>query len=96
MTISNPITKRDTSIDWTSLKTIFGTRVDWVLQDMATTGVHKTERMQCNPYISWLGGEEGVTPPYANQPWMLDWRCDETAYPGTRFDLRLLIKNPMF
>jgi len=74
----------------------FGTRVDWVLQDTAITGVYNAEGMQCSPSISRLVVGEGVTPFHANQPWMLDYRCDGTAYPDTRFDLRVLIKHTMF
>jgi hypothetical protein len=54
------------------------------------------EKMQCSSSITRLRGGEGVTPGYVNQPWALDYHCDETADPGTRFDLRFLIKHTMF
>ena len=74
----------------------FGTRVDWISQVTAITGVRKPEGMQFNPSQSHLEVGEGVTPGYVNQLRMLDYRCDGTAYPDTRFDLRLLIKHTMF
>jgi len=74
----------------------FGTRFDWLLQGTAITGVRKSEGMQCKPSPSHLEEGEGVTPCHANQVWMLDYRCDGTAYPDTRFDLRLLIKHTLF
>jgi hypothetical protein len=74
----------------------FGTRVDWLLQGTAITGVRKPEGMQFVLSTSHLEVGEGVTPCSANQAWMLDYRCDGTAYPDTRLDLRLLIKPTMF
>ena len=85
-----------TSIDGVSLKTRFGTRVDWVPQEMATSGAHTAVGVQCSHSVGHLQAGEGVTPSYANQVWKLDYRCDEAAYPDTRFDLRLLIKHTMF
>jgi len=78
------------------VKMRFGTRVDWVSQVTAITGVRKPEGMQFKFSPSQLEVREGVTPGSANQAWMLDYRCDGTAYPDTRFDLRLLIKHTMF
>jgi len=85
-----------TSVDGVSLKTKFGTRVDWISQVTAITGVRIPERMQFILSSSHLEAGEGVTPCHANQVWMLDYGCDGTAYPDTRFDLRLLIKHTLF
>ena len=74
----------------------FGTRVDWISQVTAITGVCIPEGMQFNPSQSHLEVGEGVTPCHANQVWMLDYRCDGTAYPDTRFDLRFPIKHTLF
>jgi len=85
-----------TSIDGVSLKTRFGTRVDWVPQEMVTSGTHTALGVQCSHSVGHLQVGEGVTPSYANQVCILDYGCDGTAYPDTRFDLRLLIKHTMF
>ena len=85
-----------TSVDGLSLKTEFGTRVDWVPQEMVTSGAHTAVGVQCSHSVGHLQAGEGVTPSYANQVCILDYGCDGTAYPDTRFDLRLLIKHTMF
>ena len=85
-----------TSIDGVSLKTRFGTRVDWMVQKMVTIGVCKRVEMRCSSSITRLGEGEGVTPGYTNQPWTIDYHRYKTADSGTRFDLRLLIKHTMF
>ena len=84
-----------TSIDGLSLKTRLGTRVDWVLQEMVTSGAHTAVGVQSSNSAGHLQAGEGVTPHSANQPWMLDYRCDGTAYRDTGFDLRFLIKHTM-
>jgi len=73
-----------------------GTRVDWLLQGTAITGVRKAEGMRCKPSPSHLEEGEGVTPTSANQVCILDYGCDGPAYPDTRFDLRFLIKHTLF
>jgi hypothetical protein len=74
----------------------FGTRVDWLLQSMATSGAHTAVGVQCSRSVSHLQVGEGVTLGYTNQSWMFDYCCDGTAYPDTRFDLRFLIKHTVF
>jgi len=74
----------------------FGTGVDWIRQGTVITGAYAAGGMQCSPSSSQLQAGEGVTPSYANQVCILDYGCDGTAYPDTRFDLRLLIKHTMF
>jgi len=50
----------------------FSTRVDWLLQGTAITGVRIPEGMQFNPSTGHLEAGEGVTPSYVNQLRMLD------------------------
>lgn len=78
------------------LKMRFGTRVDWVSPEMATTGVWTAGGIHCEPSTGQSEIGEGVTPCWANQVRMVDYRCDGVAYPDTRFDLRFLIKHTMF
>ena len=62
-----------TSIDGLSLKTRLGTRVDWVLQEMVTSGAHTAVGVQCSHSVGHLQAGEGVTPSYANQVCILDY-----------------------
>ena len=49
-----------TSVDGLSLKTEFGTRVDWVPQEMATSGAHTAVGVQCSHSVGHLqAGERG-------------------------------------